>query len=716
MVHQTVPRNELDGIVLAAEVALLTQRSLGERHLSTELYTDSRIALCWVLNSSKRLRMWAFNRVQAIVNMIRWMRNGKEEIPLFHIRGLDNLADILTKVRPIELRDLRIDSAWNSGLNWMTLPSAELPREQFVTLTDDSVEPYNKEVFQEVEAQLFESSVEARAMLSVDMRPKDQSPSLASCASNLPEVLRDQKLWLLSRINFLSLGWERAMGRVELVLKAIDVLKHRVHERKQESSVSCQYCNPSAPSRKARANLIVDRAVSRQAEAWNTEKSMSLQFQKKEGIWLSWSRLEKEGLTETRDLDCSPFFDHQSVKKILPVVLVGSEVFHSFLVFTHLVDLPHRGVEATLRRIRERFHPIGNPRRAIARLRNGCAKCRIMLKQVVALELADFPSWRTTVTPPFYAVQIDIAMHFRLTGSKAPRQSAECNALVIVCILTSATSILAMEGLSTQAVVQALERHSYRYGVPSHIYVDSGTQLAKLEDAKFRLRDVSSSLSGRLKFAVTVATPKAHHQQGRVEAKIKVMHRLLTTWSETTEESNTVLGWETIFARVASTVDDIPIARGSASAASDLGWEIITPNRLKLGRNNHRQLDGPIKVDNCPRNMLQRNQLIASRWYELFVERIGLLVPPPKQEHDRQPQVGDVVLFVHQDPNYKKLWTWRLGLIEGKISRSSYRIRYSLTKECGECVIRTVDRAVAQISIIVPVDELHIQHPDFLSL
>ena len=108
-----------------------------------------------------------------------------------------------------------------------------------------------------------------------------------------------------------------------------------------------------------------------------------------------------------------------------------------------------------------------------------------------------------------------------------------------------------------------------------------------------------------LQFKVTVATPKAHHQQGRVEAKIKIMRQMLNAWSASCRECNTLLGWETLFARVASAIDDLPIACGSTSAACDLGWEIITPNRLKLGRNNNRQLDGPILLDNCPQNQLE---------------------------------------------------------------------------------------------------------------
>ena len=41
-----------------------------------------------------------------------------------------------------------------------------------------------------------------------------------------------------------------------------------------------------------------------------------------------------------------------------------------------------------------------------------------------------------------------------------------------------------------------------------------------------------------------------------------------------------------VFARISST-----LARGNTSTASNLGYEIINANRLKLGRNNNISLD-----------------------------------------------------------------------------------------------------------------------------
>ena len=74
--------------------------------------------------------------------------------------------------------------------------------------------------------------------------------------------------------------------------------------------------------------------------------------------------------------------------------------------------------------------------------------------------------------------------------------------LVIVCIMTGATNILALEGLETADVIQALERHASRHGIPVVIFVDNGSQLKTLSQAKFSIesadRQVLESMGMRI--------------------------------------------------------------------------------------------------------------------------------------------------------------------------------------------------------------------------
>ena len=92
----TVPRNELSAILLMTELAFIVKKSLGEQVDKIIYVTDSMIASHWRQNTNKRLRSYVLSRVNLARRMIQWTLDC-ELIPLFHIDGNSNLADLLTK-------------------------------------------------------------------------------------------------------------------------------------------------------------------------------------------------------------------------------------------------------------------------------------------------------------------------------------------------------------------------------------------------------------------------------------------------------------------------------------------------------------------------------------------------------------------------------------------------------------------------------------------
>ena len=51
--------------------------------------------------------------------------------------------------------------------------------------------------------------------------------------------------------------------------------------------------------------------------------------------------------------------------------------------------------------------------------------------------------------------------------------------------------------------------------------------------------------------------------------------------------------WETTFARIANALNDLPIAKGNTHSGTVMDeFDIITPNRTLLGRNNRRGMSG----------------------------------------------------------------------------------------------------------------------------
>jgi hypothetical protein len=218
----------------------------------------------------------------------------------------------------------------------------------------------------------------------------------------------------------------------------------------------------------------------------------------------------------------------------------------------------------------------------------------------------------------------------------------------------------------------------------------------------FDIRSVDGVKHREMTFKVTVANPKAHHEQGRVERKVRVLRDMLARLSDTDDTCRTILEWETVFSRIASQVDDLPIAKGSATAATDLGWEIITPNRLKLGRNSHRNLEGPVKLDNQPTTQLERQRLIFCKWYKLFLERIPLLIPKAKKEDCREVKVGDIVLFIYQDSNIPGMETWKLARVIESLSPRTVLLEYATAS--GR--LKTLQRSIRQTSLILGAEEL----------
>jgi hypothetical protein len=83
---------------------------------STFYFSDSTIAIYWVLNTTRKQRTFVHNRVQLICQGIREVVDREERIPLYYINIESNLADMITKPRPFQAKDVSSDSPWICGL------------------------------------------------------------------------------------------------------------------------------------------------------------------------------------------------------------------------------------------------------------------------------------------------------------------------------------------------------------------------------------------------------------------------------------------------------------------------------------------------------------------------------------------------------------------------------------------------------------------------
>ena len=336
-----------------------------------------------------------------------------------------------------------------------------------------------------------------------------------------------------------------------------------------------------------------------------------------------------------------------------------------------------------------------------------CIKCRLMEKKTLELRLQNHPEARTVLAPCFHSCMMDICYGFKGQSFKRSRTVIKIYGLVIVCLLSGATNIMALEGIETQDVWAAIERHANRFGVPGFIYVDNVTQLKALKYAQFSIRDMECQVQDQLGIKIIVSNAKAHSERGRVERRIRALRETLEKLGVNTTVPMTCMQWDTLFSRVSNALDNLPIARGDTSNETALGYKIIMPNRLKMGRNNFRSLEGngiDLKMTSNFTKILDRNRSIYQQWYQMFIDNIHLLNLRPNKwlKSNRLPLTDDIVLFVFNDGNCSKESTcWKLGKVLD-VTANKVTLRYSVKSRDDQVVVRSV----RDVSIIYSVGEM----------
>lgn len=745
---ESIPRNELESIRVVAGLAFDIKNSLGDRVSDVLYLTDSVIALSWCHNLDKRLRLFCFNRVSEIRRLIQSVTGDTEELPLFHIDGKLNPADLITKPCNISPSILTESSVWVNGYDWMKLPHDQMPITSYseVCISAQQKSTIGTECFPD-------AILPSQKVLGINTIPEIlihcsgcpdiadkpvgvdcdgitfEHPHCLQCNCKTSFFSCSVKAGRVDEpfVNVIKHGYPKALRILARTFDYCWSLRHKVHISKGvEYSQDCKKCAVILESngiptefekcllRESR-NYLYRRETSRLLACLPKEKLK--RFQLRDNILYNQSRLPQDAKVVSQDLDFDIFFDGQDINSVLPVVSTDSDLFYSILMHVHHFVRPHSGNEATLREVYKLISPIGNAKRVISIVRKSCPRCRIILRKTFELEMGNHPQSRFQLVPAFYHSMADIVYGFAGKPHKNSRTNLKIYGLVIVCLLTSATSILALEGISSQDIVMALERHSARHGAPAAFYVDQGTQLTNLDKLEGLLRDANLQIRDSLGLKIVPSLPKNHMQRGRVERKIRTLRDMLKKVAVNTDVRMTPLEWETIFQKMSSQIDDIPMARADRLPNSDLGWELLTPNRFKLGRNNNRAIEGTLVINDhtTPTQLLRRVQDIQRYWYELLLDRLHHLIPRPDHVHQSaKVQLEDIVCFRFLDNINNKLEVWKLGkVVEIVKGGQGVIISYVTFTPNGKVRMSNVARSPRDIFVVTSVDELSLNSSEF---
>ena len=719
----SVPRAELYAAEVNCVLGEVVMRALGDHVVKRYKITDSKVTFYWINAWEKPLKLWCRNKVN---ECLRW---SKVEWWLW-CPSADMPCDIGTR-RNATINDVGNGSQWKEGLDWMKEDSSKFPLKTFseIQLETEEKAAYEKELTSNNRAfstQYKDSTIRQK----IGERLKFSS-----------YVIHPNKYRLRSVVRILA-----------LVFRFLKKISHRLN-RKFEclqvlDKLSFKHFPVSADKREVRVNYTMKNKLQNKEESHfevvltDDEIDLALRYlyqkatlelekfgshtkafknsTKINGIRYYTGRLlpsqkfsspQLHPMSDTMsDLCCSTY--------CVPVVDQFSPVAWSLIYEIHWYDLlvAHTGVATTARRVKEFAYVVGV--KEIAEIfRKSCGKCRAIARRTVEVAFGPLSEYQlTVVAPAFYITQADIMGPFKAYQINV-RAKMKIWFAIFVCVATSTVDIQVLEFYSSGSFVAALIRFASQNGYPKLMLPDQGSNIENaIHKVEINWIDVKGRLHRKFGIDLQVCGVGGHHQHGKVERKIR--HIKESFAKSLHKERISVLQWQTVAAETANCINNLPIGTGSSRNVNleidDL--DIITPNRLRFGRNNERSPLGPAYLSHDPFKFMDTNMRIFECWWEhwLLVAAPELIEKPVNWKAGDGVKVGDVVLFRKCEGAFGP-GTYQYGIVQSVSVSADGVVRDVKVKyrNADEGKDRITDRNVKSLILIHKVDDLDIMKEMF---
>ena len=426
-----------------------------------------------------------------------------------------------------------------------------------------------------------------------------------------------------------------------------------------------------------------------------------------DGILYYSGRILPEQRVENKSHLADVTFDLCETSFCVPMVDKLSPVAYSIASEVHWYDFDvrHAGVESVLREIQSIAYLISG-RKLVKSIKLSCIRCRILRKKRLEVVMGPKHDGNLCIAPAFHTTQVDICGHFDSFSNVNKRAKVKLWFVVFCCTATGAVDIKVMDDYSTDSFVLAFIRFSCRYGYPCSLLPDPGSQLIKAcKEMILSFSDIQHRLSVEHGVSFQTCPVGAHYVHGKVERKIQTIKNSIE--KELGNRRLSLLQWETLGQQIANSINNLPIGIGNKVADLE-NLDILTPNRLLLGRNNSRGPTAPLVLSQDVKKIVQTNSEIFKTWFQgWLVSYVPLLMDAPKWfKNDRNIAEGDVVLFSKSEKEFEDLYQY--GIVKLVIHSKDGRIRKVEVEyqNHSEDFKRTTTRGVRDLIVIHPVDEL----------
>jgi hypothetical protein len=721
--NTTMPRAELSAAVLNARTGHVVQLSFGKYFHKCIKLTDSQVVLHWINNTKLALKQWIRNRVIEI-NRLTEPDNWE------YVRSTNMIADLGTR-KGAKIVDISENSLWVNGYPWMKLEEKEFPTKTVkeLKLCGDEIANHDSEC--------LDSGLSDVEWMDGFWASNQSNVYVVNNNSELEERYRFSK-YVIDPNKF---RLRKVVRILAIVMLFVNKLKQKIAKEAKSNAILCNV--PSAFLFKHDQYLIVEgksntgtifnlkcknavvisltdkdiqnalkyfyRKATEEVKNY-VEKRVYQKISKEiDGILYYTGRILPSQTFNGKLNLCDVSLDLSSSSFCVPLTDSKSPFAYSLVNETHWYDedAQHSGVETVLRYAQKTSYIIEG-RRLVKKFRKECVRCRILAKKAIEVAMGPTHHSNLNIAPAFFMCQVDIFGPVNSYSNVNKRATVKIWFVVFCCCCTGAIDVKIMEDYSTESFILGFIRFACKVGYPKRLMPDEGSQLVKgCKIMKLEYYDIKHRLHERYGVEFETCPVGAHYMHGKVERKIK--HVQESFLKVTTNCRLSMIQWETLGDQVANSVNNQPIAIGNIVDDVE-NLDILTPNRLLLGRNNNRSPAGSLIVTNDPRNIIKANNDIFSTWFKCWlISYIPTLLHQPKWfNSDRDTKVGDVVLFLKSNKEFDKQYQY--GIVKNVKVGKDEKIREIEIEyqNHNEVVKRCTNRGCRDVVVIHPVDELGI--------
>ena len=698
----TQPRGELVAGMVNAHTGEVVRRAFGDMHKGAIKLSDSMIVLHWINNGWKLLKQYVRSRV---IEILRFT----ERSSWYYVESSLLIADLGTR-KGVSLKDVDCNSDWINGYSWMRLERIEFPIAPVTDFVMSSAEKesYQKELFAPYQK---EDEYEWPQVHTCE-------PGSLSFLSNRFDHDEIEKRYKFSQylVDPNRYNFSTAVSVYAYVIRFVQNFKSKV-------LMNRGICTEEECTWSLTGTIVLSDEEIHNAKKYFFQKAtQEVQHFSKESEYKNISKLQNgvlyytgrilpeqciiagEGVTLTdvmRDLTSTTF--------CVPIIDAHSPIAYSVVNEVHWEHkvAKHRGVETVYRHVLQTCYII-NGRSMVKMFKHNCERCRYLAKRTIDVEMGPISGHNLTIAPAFYITQVDIAGPFLSYSPHNKRTTVKIYYAVYCCSVTSAVSLKVMEDYTASAFMQSFIRFSCTVGVPKSLISDTGSQLVKgYGDMRIDFTDLRNQLHRQESVDFEIVPVGGHNMTGKVERVIKEVKSSIERSYE--KQKFSILQWETVGAQIANTINDMPLAlRNIVSDFEEM--DLVTPNRLMLGRNNNRSPVGPLYVSNDSTRFFDTNEAIFNSWFETWLtSHVHKLMLQPKWfKTSHHIKDGDIVLFLKKEGILN--CTYQYGMVKSAEPGRDGVVRKVVVKYRNhtESTDRETCRAVRQLIVIHCVDELNI--------